>query len=138
MPPERLEDSTGDVFVPDGIRQFQAGSDPRPPFAPLSFPTHLPPPFSYPNYVVQDAPYPRFPIPYHCPPYDLQSRDFIQRQTSNPMNSAARGFNLSPQHYNPDSQSWRPPNSASQCAQQLMAPASQLTAPRDKRQPAIW
>ncbi|KAL8569167.1 hypothetical protein ACOMHN_035437 [Nucella lapillus] len=40
--------------------------------------------------------YPRFPIPYHCPPYDLQSKDFIQRQTSNPMNSAARGFNLPP------------------------------------------
>ncbi|KAL8586834.1 hypothetical protein ACOMHN_052710 [Nucella lapillus] len=67
-----------------------------------------------------------------------KSRDFIQRQTSNPMNFAAGGFNLPPQHYNPDSQSWRPPNSASQCAQQLMALASQLTAPRDQRQPAIW
>ncbi|KAL8619935.1 hypothetical protein ACOMHN_015217 [Nucella lapillus] len=34
----------------------------------------------------------------------ISKADFIQRQTSNPMNSAASGFDLPPQHYNPDSQ----------------------------------
>ncbi|KAL8566123.1 hypothetical protein ACOMHN_051849 [Nucella lapillus] len=134
-PAGHSEDSAKDVSFRYQGSQPQTVANSRPPF---TLPTYPPPPLSCPSYMVTDAPYPGFPVPFHYPPHGFHTGDFTQRQTNYAMSPAGPGLNPPPQGISPDTRSWLPPTPAGQCAQQLMNLASQLMSTRDQRPAMGW